>query len=77
MPDQIFCKKLKKNGLKIENPPLPGTLGVKIQQNICQEAWDEWLELQTKIINENRLLPINTEHRDILKKEMLKFLGLD
>jgi len=68
------CKKLKKPATRMENPPIPGDLGLKIQNSISAEAWEMWLDTQTKIINEQRLLPINPEHKKILINEMQKFL---
>ena len=70
----IFCKKLNKNAEKLSEPPYPGEIGQEIQQNISKEAWNLWLEQQTKIINENRLNPIDVETRKLLEKEMLSFL---
>ena len=53
--------------------PYPGELGKRIYENISQQAWQKWLELQTMLINENRLSPINPEHRKYLEGEMEKF----
>ena len=53
--------------------PYPGELGKRIYDNISQQAWQKWLELQTMLINENRLSPINPEHRKYLEGEMEKF----
>ena len=53
--------------------PYPGELGKRIYENISQQAWQKWLELQTMLINENRLSPINAEHRKYLEGEMEKF----
>jgi Fe-S cluster biosynthesis and repair protein YggX len=53
--------------------PYPGELGKRIYENISQQAWQKWLDLQTMLINENRLSPINPEHRKYLEGEMEKF----
>ena len=37
-------------------------------------AWQRWLAHQTMLINENRLSPLNPQHRAMLEGEMLKFL---
>ncbi len=39
-----------------------------------QQAWQQWLAHQTMLINENRLSPINPEHRAYPEAEMEKFL---
>jgi Fe-S cluster biosynthesis and repair protein YggX len=53
--------------------PYPGELGKRIFENISQEAWQKWLAHQTMLINENRLSPINPQHRKYLEEEMEKF----
>ena len=53
--------------------PYPGDLGKRIYENVSQQAWQKWLALQTMLINENRLSPINPEHRKYLEGEMEKF----
>ena len=51
----------------------PGELGKRIFDNISQQAWQQWLSHQTMLINENRLSPLNPEHRAYLEAEMEKF----
>ena len=52
----------------------PGELGQKIFDNISKEAWGLWVKQQTMLMNENRLTPINPEHRKYLEEQMEKFL---
>jgi Fe-S cluster biosynthesis and repair protein YggX len=54
--------------------PYPGELGKKIFENISQQAWQKWMAQQTMLINENRLSPINPDHRKYLEGEMVKYL---
>lgn len=54
--------------------PYPGELGKRIFENISQQAWQKWMAHQTMLINENRLSPINPEHRKFLEGEMVKYL---
>jgi Fe-S cluster biosynthesis and repair protein YggX len=51
----------------------PGELGKRIFENFSAKAWQDWLNHQTMLINENRLSPINPEHRKFLEGEMEKF----
>lgn len=71
---KIFCKKLGIEAEQLPRTPYPGSIGVRIYENICQEAWQMWLNQQTILINEYRLSPIEPEHRQMLEQEMLKFL---
>ncbi len=77
MTRQIFCKKLNKEADGLENQPYPGELGKKIYDNISQEAWGQWLEHQTILINEYRLSLIEPKSRQFLEEEMEKFLFSD
>ena len=51
----VLCRKLNKELPALEQPPLLGKIGVIIVNNCSKEAWDDWLETQIKIINEERL----------------------
>ena len=77
MTKTIFCKKLKREATQLDRAPFATDLGNKIFLEISKEAWQEWLAQQTMIINENRLSPINHEHKKILEDEMKKFLFTD
>jgi Fe-S cluster biosynthesis and repair protein YggX len=54
--------------------PYPGELGKRIFDGISQQAWQKWMAHQTMLINENRLSPLNPEHRKFLEEEMVKYL---
>ena len=65
--------KLKKESDGLEYQPYPGELGERIQENVCAEAWDLWLNHQTMLINEMRLTPVDPKARKFLEEEMEKF----
>lgn len=75
----IFCLKMQKDAQGLEKPPMPGELGQKIYDNICKEAWQQWLERQTMLINEHHLSLIDPKARKMLMEEMSRFLfeGID
>ena len=70
----VQCVKLNKEAEGLERAPYPGDLGQKIFDSISKEAWKAWMGHQTILINENRLSPIDPEHRKFLETEMDKFL---
>jgi Fe-S cluster biosynthesis and repair protein YggX len=74
MDHEIYCFKLKKKALGLSQPPYKNDLGQKIYDNICQEAWNMWLERQTMIINEYRLSCFDPKARSIIFKELEMFL---
>ena len=69
----VQCVKLKKEGEGLKVPTYPGELGKRIYQNVSQEAWQQWLQHQTMLINEYRLTPIEPKARKFLEEEMEKF----
>jgi len=71
---QIHCAKLNKEAEGLDTPPYPGELGQKIFDSISKEAWQLWLAHQTMLINEYRLNLMELEARQLLEKEMTKFL---
>jgi len=73
MSRTVNCAKLGKEAEGLDKPTYPGELGQKIFDNVSKEAWQMWMKQQTIIINENRLSPINPEHRAIIETEMEKF----
>ncbi len=74
MTHRVNCSLYKEEMDGLEFPPYPGETGQKIYDNVSQKAWQDWLSHQTMLINENRLSPINKEHRKFLDDEMQKFL---
>ena len=73
MSRTVKCALLNKEGPGLAAPPWPGELGKRIFEEISQEAWQQWLVHQTMIINENRLSPLNPEHRKFIEGEMEKY----
>lgn len=55
-------------------PPFPGSLGLEITRAIDQQAWQQWLEMQIKIINENRLNLSEATDRQLLLQQLRQFL---
>lgn len=73
MSRMVQCVKLDKEAEGLSRVPYPGDLGQRIYDNVCQEAWKQWLEHQTMLINEYRLTPIEPKARQFLEEEMEKF----
>ena len=73
MSRMVQCVKLHKEAEGLDRAPYPGELGQKIFDNVSREAWKLWLGQQTILMNENRLSPINPQHRKFLEEQMEKF----
>ena len=74
MARTIFCTFLQRDAEGQDFQLYPGELGKRIYNEISKEAWGQWQKKQTMLINENRLSPMNPEHRAFLETEMEKFL---
>lgn len=72
----VFCKKLGKELPALSEAPLKGPIGKLILDNISEEAWQEWVEAEIKIINEERLDLSEERSQQRLFSEMLEFLHL-
>ncbi len=77
MARTVQCAKLKKEAEGLDFPPYPGELGTRIWQSISKEAWQEWLGVQTRLVNENRLNLADSRARKYLKEQMEQFLFQD
>lgn len=74
---EVFCQKYKSNMPALDKQPFPGTEGVRILENISAQAWSEWLNFQTMIINENRLNMMDKSAREYLAEVRERFLFED
>lgn len=79
MARMVQCVKLKREAPGLDYPPYPGDLGVKIWQSISKEAWEKWIDIQTRLVNENRLNLADARARKYLAEQMQQFLfeGVD
>lgn len=74
MTRTVHCAFLGREAEGLTRKPLPGELGDRIYNEISAEAWRQWLEHQTMLINEKRLSPIDREHRRYLEEQCEAFL---
>lgn len=70
----VKCLKLGIETEGLESPPFPGPKGQYIYDNVSQQAWKEWMDMQTMIINEQRLASFDPKAKKLLEEEREKFL---
>lgn len=70
----VMCAKYEKEMSAMDKAPFPGSDGTHILENVSAMAWDEWLKLQTMIINEERLNLMDPGARKFLAEQRNKFL---
>ena len=63
----VKCLKLGEEAEGLESAPFPGEKGQFIYDNISQNAWQEWMKMQTMIINEQRLASFDPKTKKLLE----------
>lgn len=74
MSRMVKCVKLGKEAPGLDFPPYPGELGQKIWQHVSKEAWEEWMQIQTRLVNENHLNLADSRARKYLQQQMENYL---
>ena len=72
----IRCRRCSAEGPALPWPPYAGDDGETIAASICATCWAEWVEVQTKMINEYRLNVLDAAHQKRVAEECMIFLGL-
>lgn len=73
MGRKVHCVLLGVEAEGLDFQPYPGDLGRRIFDNVSKQAWQQWVNHQTMLINEYRLSPVDPKAREFLEKEMEKF----
>ena len=75
MSRTVFCRKYLKDLEGLDAPPFPGLKGQEIFDNVSKQAWQEWQQHQTMLINEKQLNMMEIESRQFLQAQMEKFFS--
>jgi Fe-S cluster biosynthesis and repair protein YggX len=70
MSRTVHCIKLKREAPGLAYAPYPGPLGVRLYNEVSEEAWKGWIKHQTMLINENRLNLADAKARAYLAQQM-------
>ena len=60
----------------MENPPLAGERGEKVQRQVCGDCWQAWLEQSTLLINHYNIQVADPNQRRQLYPLMAEFLNV-
>ena len=66
----VHCGHCGKEASSLEKPPFRNELGNRIQAEICQACWSEWLQHQTLLINHYGLDPRDPKAREFLYRQI-------
>ncbi|MBE0483172.1 MAG: oxidative damage protection protein [Bacterioplanes sp.] len=75
MTRTVFCQKFQQELPGLNTPPFPGPKGDELFATVSQQAWDEWTQHQTRLINEKHLNMIDPKARKYLNEQREKFLS--
>jgi len=74
MSRTVFCLKLKREAIGLDYPPHPGELGQRVQENISEEAWQQWLAHLAVLLNDFGLNSADPQSIAFIEQHMLGFL---
>jgi Fe-S cluster biosynthesis and repair protein YggX len=75
MPATVHCARCgRPEATALSRPPVPGKLGLELQEKICAGCWNEWQKVEVMVINELRLNFMDPGSQDILNRHMREFL---
>jgi len=75
MSRTVNCKLLNKELPGLDAAPFPGPKGQEIFDTISAEAWQNWQDLQTMLINEKHLNMMDKEARKYLNEQRNRYLS--
>ncbi len=73
----FVCRRTGRPGTKLPSPPIRGSVGAWIGENIAAETWRQWIGQGTKVINELRLDFTRDRDQEIYDQHMREYLGID
>jgi Fe-S cluster biosynthesis and repair protein YggX len=72
--ETITCRRCGEEAPRLERAPFRSELGERIQEEICQGCWQEWLQHQTLLINHYGLDPRDAKAREFLYEQVERVL---
>ncbi|WP_419811917.1 oxidative damage protection protein [Bacterioplanoides sp.] len=75
MSRTVFCKKYQQELEGLDTLPFPGPAGEEVFNHVSKQAWQEWTEHQTRLINEKHLNMMDMQARKYITEQRDKFLS--
>lgn len=69
----VRCVRLGREAPGLDYVPVPGPLGQRIYENVSAEAWAQWTQMQTMLINEYRLNLADDRSQQLLLEKLEDF----
>lgn len=72
--ETIHCRRCDDDRPRLERAPFRTPLGERIQNEICTQCWQDWLQHQTLLINHYGLDPRDKKARAFLYEQIEQVL---
>ena len=72
---KVHCRKYAQEMEGLDAPPLPGPAGQRLFETVSKQAWLEWQDLQTTLINEKHLDLRDRDARNYLTEQRERFFN--
>ncbi|MDX1646423.1 MAG: oxidative damage protection protein [Longimicrobiales bacterium] len=72
--ETIECRRCGEGAPPLSRPPFKTELGARIQEEICADCWQDWLQHQTLLINHYGLDPREPKAREFLYEQIEQVL---
>ncbi len=73
---EITCARCGQQKEPMASPPLTGARGQTVQQNVCPDCWQAWMDQSTLPINHYGIQVADPRQRQQLYGVMAEFLNL-
>jgi len=77
MAKTLTCSRCHLEAEPLDSSPLPGPLGLEVEQRVCPACWAEWLSMEIMVINELKLNFMDPAAQQLLDQQMREFLGFE
>lgn len=74
--DTISCVRCGRDAPRLPRPPIAGSLGEAVYDQICADCWGEWRAQSVLLVNHYGLQPADPNDRSQLYEFMKEFLTL-
>lgn len=75
---ELSCVRCEENGSAIQGLiTFAGSFGDDIRARVCQPCWEEWSDMQIKVLNEFRLHMGEASHRQKIQDYAFQFFRMD
>lgn len=73
----VQCRILKRSAPGLDRPPYPGELGQRIYEEVSHDAWRQWLEQLSILMNDHHLNTADPKALDDIEAMMRAYLFED